>query len=59
LADKEAKEKGKTLIEIDQRMVNQKDFSQMIIEIIPLKMIEENKGISDVIKRDTLKEIVW
>jgi len=59
LADGKAKGKDETLIRIDQRIVNQKDPLQMIIEVISPEMIEVNKGISDTAKRDISKETVW
>jgi len=59
LTDSGDKEKNKTLIGIDQRMVNQKDLSQIEIEVIPPEMIEANKGVSDAAKRSISKEIVW
>ena len=57
MADEEAKGKAKTLIEIGQRMDNQKDSSQMVIGVILLKMTEKSRDISDVAKRIILKEI--
>ncbi len=59
MADGEAKGKNKILIEIDQKMVNQKDPSQMVIEVIPPEMIEVNKGALDAAKRGTSKETAW
>ena len=59
MADRETKGKDKTLTKIDQRMINQRGFSQMKIEVMSPEMIEENKGISDVNKRCTSKEIAW
>jgi len=53
LADREAKKKAKIQTVIDQRMVNQKDPLLMIIEVISLEIIEENRSTSDVTKRDT------
>ena len=58
MADGEDKEKGKILIRIDQRMINQKDLSQIVIEVMSSEMIKENKGALDVVKKNTLKEIV-
>jgi len=58
LADGKAKGKDEILTEIDQRMVNQKDPSQMVIEIMLPEMIKVNKSTLDMIKRDTSKEIV-
>ena len=59
MADGEAKGEDEILIGTDQRMVNQKDPSQMGTEVIPLEMIEGNKGVSDVDKRDTSKGTAW
>jgi len=59
LADRKAKGKVETLIEIDQKMVNQKDLSQMEIEVTSSEMIKENRGVLDVTKRVTSKETVW
>ena len=59
MADEEAKGKDEILTGIDQRMINQKDPLQMGIGVILPGMIEENKGVLDVTKRDTLKEIAW
>jgi len=59
LADRETKGKDKTLTKIDQRMINQRGFSQMKIEVMSPEMIEENKGILDVAKSDTSKETAW
>ncbi len=59
MADGEAKGKDKTLIGIDQRMVNQKDPSQMIIEVMQAEMIEENRDVSDMTKRSISKGIAW
>ena len=59
MADEGVKGKDEILIEIDQRMVNQKDPLQMIIEVMPSEMIEVNKDVSDVIKKDTSKETAW
>ena len=56
MADGEAKGEDETLIGIDQRMVNQKDLLQMEIGVMPSGTIEENKGASDVTKKDILKE---
>ncbi len=57
LADEKVRERGETQIETDQRMVNQKDPLQIVIEVMQSEMTKENKGASDVIKRVTLKEI--
>ena len=59
MANEEAKEKDKILSGIDQRMVNQRGFSRMVIEVISPKIIKVNKGASDVAKRDTSKETAW
>jgi len=59
LANGEAKEKDETLTGIDQRMVNQKDPSQMVTEVMLSEMIEVNKGVLDAIKKDILKETAW
>jgi len=40
-------------------MINQKDYSLKIKEVMLSGMIEENKGVLDVVKRGTLKETVW
>ena len=53
------KEKAKILIGIDQRMVNQKDSSQIEIEAMLSEMIKESKDALDVVKRATLKETIW
>ncbi len=59
MADGEIKGKDETLTGIDQKMVNQKDLSQIVIEIMLSEMIEVNKDALDMTKRDTLKEIAW
>ena len=56
MTDEEVREKAETLIEIDQKMVNQKDPLRKIKKVILLEMTEESKGASDVVKRITLKE---
>ena len=56
MTDGEVKEKDKILTGIDQRMVNQKDPSQMATEVMLLEIIEVNKDALDVVKRDILKE---
>ena len=58
MANGEVKGKDETPTGINQRMVNQKDPSQMVIEVMQSEMIEENKDASDVVKRNTLKETV-
>jgi len=58
LADSKGRKKNKILTGIDQRMVNQKDLSQIVIEVMSSEMIKENKGALDVVKKNTLKEIV-
>ena len=45
------KGKDEILIRIDQRMVNQKDPSQMVTEVMLAEMIEGNRNASDVNKR--------
>ena len=40
-------------------MVNQKDPSQMEIEVMQAKIIERNRDVSDVAKRAISKGIVW
>ena len=59
MADGEAKGEGEILIEIDQRMANQKDLLQMVIEVMPPETIERNKDVSDADKRGTSKETAW
>jgi len=59
LADGEAKGKDEILIRIDQRMVNQKNPSQMVAEAMSPEITEENNDVSDVDKRDTSKGIAW
>ncbi len=53
------KGEDKILIGIDQRMVSQKDPSQMVAEVMPSETIEVNKDVSDVNKRGTSKGTVW
>jgi len=45
------------LIEIDQRMVSPKDPLQKTKEVTLSEIIEENRGVLDVTKRVTSKEI--
>ncbi len=59
MAGGEVKEKDETLIGIDQRMINQKDPSQMEIEIMWAEMIKVNRDVSDVVKRGISKGTVW
>ena len=59
MADGGAKGKDETLIGIDQRMINQKDFSQMVAEVMSPGTIEGNKDVSDVDKRDISKGTAW
>ena len=59
MAGGEVKEKDEILIGIEQRMVNQKDLSQIEIEVILPEMIEVNKNVSDMVKRDTSKGTAW
>ncbi len=40
-------------------MINQKDPSQTVIEVISSEMIEVNKDASDAAKRGILKETAW
>ena len=51
MADGGAKGEDEILIEIDQRMASQKDPSQMVTKIMSSEMIEENKDVSDAVKR--------
>ncbi len=51
MANEGAKGKDETLIGIDQRMVNQKDPSQMVIEVMLPETIEGNKDVSNADKR--------
>ncbi len=37
-------------------MINQKNLSQMVIEVMPPEMIEKNRDVSDVAKRAISKE---
>ena len=57
MADGEAKEGDETPIGIDQWMINQKNPSQMVAEVMLSEMTEGNKDVSDVDKRGTSKEI--
>ena len=59
MADEETKGEDEILIGINQRMVNQKDLSQTVTEVMPSGMTEENKDISDVNKRGTSKGTAW
>ena len=59
MKDGRAKGEDETLIEIDQRMANQKDPLQMIIEVMLSEMIEGNKDASDTDKRGTSKGTAW
>ena len=59
MTDGEVKGEDEILIGIGQRMVNRKDPLQMATEVMPLGMTEENKDVSDVDKRGTLKETAW
>ncbi len=59
MTNRRAKGKDEILIEIDQRIANQKDPTQMATEVMPPEMIEGNKDVSDVDKRGTLKETAW
>ena len=59
MANREAKRKDKTLIGIDQRMVNQRGFSRMEIGAMSSEMIEENRDVLDVTKRAISKGIAW
>ena len=59
MAGGRAKEEDEIPIGIDQRMANQKDPSQMVIEVMPSETIEGNKDVSDANKRDISKGTVW
>ncbi len=59
MAGGRAKEEDEIPIGIDQRMANQKDPSQMVIEVMPSETIEGNKDVLDADKRGTSKGIVW
>ncbi len=59
MTDRGAKEENEILIKIDQKMINQKDSSQMVTEVMPPEMTERNKDVSDVGKRDTSKGTAW
>ncbi len=59
MADEKAKGRDEILTEINQRMVNQRDLSQIEIGVMLSGMIEGNKDASDVIKRCTSKETAW
>ncbi len=58
MIDGKAKGKDKILTGIDQRMVNQRGLLQIEIEVMPSEMIEGNRDVSDVVKRDTSKKTV-
>jgi len=58
LVDKKIKGKDEILIEIDQRIVNQKDLSLRIKEAMLLEIIKESKDASDIDKKATLRETV-
>ncbi len=55
MADGETKGKDEIPIGTDQRRVNQKDPSQMVIEVMSPETTEGNKGALDVDKRVTSK----
>jgi len=59
LADGEAKGKDEIPIGIDQKMANQKDPSQIVIEVMPPEMTEGNKDVSGADKRGISKETAW
>ena len=59
MADGGVKEEDEILIGIDQRIANQKDLLQKETKVILLEMIEGNKDVSDVDKRDILKGTAW
>ena len=59
MADEEAKGKDRILIKIDQRMVNQKDPLQIVIEVMLSEIIEGNRDASDMVKRVILRETAW
>jgi len=59
LADRGAKVEDEIPIGIDQRMANQKDPSQMVIEVMLSETIEGNKDVSDVDKKGTSKGTAW
>ena len=59
MADREVKKVAETLIEIDQKTVNQKDPLQIKKEAMPPEMTEESRSILDMAKRATLREIAW
>ncbi len=59
LVDGGVKGEDETPIGIDQRMVNQKDPSQMVIGVMLPEMTEGNKDVSDADKRDILKGTAW
>ncbi len=59
MANGGVKGEDKIPIEIDQRITNQKDPSQMVAEVMPSETIERNKDVSDANKRDISKGTVW
>ena len=59
MADGEAKGEDEIPIGIDQKRANQKDPSQMVIEVILPEMIERNKDVLDVDKRGISKGTAW
>jgi len=59
LADEEVRKRTETLIGIGQRIVNQKDPSLKIKEVILSEMIKESRDASDMAKKAILREIVW
>jgi len=59
LTDGEAKGRDETLTEIDKKMVNQKDLSQIVTEVMLSEMIEMNKDVLDVAKKAISKETAW
>ena len=59
MAGGEAKEEDEILIGIDQRMVNQKDPSQIATGVMLSEMTEGNKDVSDANKRGISKETAW
>ena len=58
MADRGVKGEDEILIGIDQRIANQKDPSQMVTEVMPSEMIEENKDALDAAKRIISKKTV-
>ncbi len=55
MADGEAKGEDETLIGIDQKIVNQKDPSQKVTEVMLSEMTEGNRDALDADKKGTLK----